>query len=70
MAQIPGKLEVEIETTIKHAILKPGDTLVIATDEEWTAEEADNCISRIHEMTGGKVRVVVVRAHTLAVFRP
>lgn len=70
MAHMPSKLEVEVETTVKSAILKPGDTLVIATEELWTDEEANNCIDRIRIMTDGKVNVVVVQAHTLSVFRP
>lgn len=70
MAHMPSKLELEIETTVKSAILKPGDTLVIATEELWTDEEANNCIDRIRTMTDDQVKVVVVLAHTLAVFRP
>jgi hypothetical protein len=58
--------KVELETL---AIVRPGDTLVVAYPRQLSVEQADTIKARIKDRLPG-VEVVIIHANQLAVYRP
>ena len=69
MAQFPRVVDVEVHAN--WAVVKPGDTLVVAVnlDRLLTEQEAEAAKTRLEAELPG-VKVVVVVANSLAVYKP
>ena len=67
MAEFPKEIEVEVKWMA--AILKPGDTLVVAVTQFLTNEEADRGARWLEEILPG-IKAILIQGSALTVYRP
>jgi hypothetical protein len=66
LAAIPG-IEVDVHASV--GVVRPGDTLVLATRRQLSQADADGYKHRLQDRLPG-VEVVIVAADALVVYRP
>ena len=69
MAQFPKEIELEVHATASWSIVRPGDTLLVAVNKEFSMQEAEDIKIRLQELLPG-VMVLRVQASQLMVYRP